>query len=238
MKRIVFSYLLALSGGSAMGADLLRSNPPVIRAPTPLSSAPASSWSGFYLGVHGGGGMGDVTTSAVSELASQSLIASARKIDRSGPIGGVQAGFALQSGSLVYGLEGDLGFGALRGRIDVQAQDGSASGRLESTLSMLGTVRGRVGYAFDDLLLYGTGGFATGYHEAKATEVSTAGTARVARLTEWTPGWTLGLGGEYAVMPNVSLKLEYLYAQLNNRVLGQSVTHKLNLLRAGVNYRF
>ena len=238
MKRILLSCLLAFSAGSAMGADLLRPNPQVIRAPTPLSSAPASSWSGFYLGVHGGGSIGEVTTTALSELASQSLIASARKIDRSGPMGGVQAGFALQSGSLVYGLEGDLGFGSLRGRMDVRTQDASSSGRLESAITTLGTVRGRVGYAFDDLLIYGTGGFATGYHEAKATVVSTDGTVRVGRLTEWTPGWTLGLGGEYAVMPNVSVKLEYLYAQLNNTILGQSVTHKLNLLRAGVNYRF
>ncbi len=238
MKRILFSCVLTLCAGSALGADLLRSSPPVIRAPTPLSSAPVSSWSGFYLGVHGGGGMGDVTTTALSELASQSLIASARKMDRSGALGGVQAGFALQSGSIVYGVEGDLGFGAMRGRIDVRAQDGSSSGRLESTISILGTVRGRLGYAFDGLLIYGTGGFATGYHEAKATEVNTTGTARFGRLTEWTPGWTLGLGGEYAVMPNVSLKMEYLYAHLNNTILGQSVTHKMNLLRAGVNYRF
>lgn len=238
MKRILLSCLLVCSAGSAMAADLLRSNPPVIRAPTPLSSAPVSAWSGFYLGVHGGGSIGEVTTTALSELANQSLIASARKIDRSGPMGGVQAGFALQSGALVYGIEGDLGFGGLRGRIDVRAQDASSSGQLQSAISTLGTVRARVGYAFDDLLIYGTGGFATGYHEAKATVVNADGTARAARLTEWTPGWTLGLGGEYAVMPNVSVKLEYLYAQLNNTILGQSVTHKLNLLRAGVNYRF
>jgi hypothetical protein len=51
--------------------------------------------------------MGEVTTSALSEIASQPLIASARKMDRSGALGGVQAGFALQSGSLVYGVEGD-----------------------------------------------------------------------------------------------------------------------------------
>ena len=87
-----------------MAADLLRSNPPVIRAPTPLSSAPVSAWSGFYLGVHGGGSIGEVTTTALSELANQSLIASARKIDRSGPMGGVQAGFALRSGALVSDL--------------------------------------------------------------------------------------------------------------------------------------
>ena len=150
----------------------------------------------------------------------------------------LQAGFALQSGAIVYGLEGDIGFGALRGTLNVTASDRSDSVNMKSSITSLGTVRGRVGYAFDDLLIYGTGGFATGYHEAKATVVSTDGTVRVGRLTEWTPGWTLGLGGEYAVMPNVSVKLEYLYAQLNNTILGQSVTHKLNLLRAGVNYRF
>ena len=238
MKRILSACLLVLSCGSALGADMLRRGPQIIAGPTPLSGEPVSTWSGFYVGANAGGAIGDVTTTALSEIVDRRLVESRRTMGRSGPIGGLQVGFALQSGAIVYGLEADLGFGALRGGLDTRSQDGLVTGRLESKLSMLGTVRGRVGLAFDNLLFYGTGGFANAYHEGKAVATTAGGVTTKGALTEWVPGWTLGLGGEMALARNTSVKLEYLHATLTNKVLGQSVTHSLNLLRAGVNYRF
>lgn len=238
MKKVISACLLVLSCGSALGADLIRKSPQIITAPTVLSGAPVSTWGGFYLGANGGGGFGDVGTSALAEIVAQPVLGNKRHMNRSGPFGGLQAGFAQQSGAMVYGLEADLGFGAIRGDLNLASQDGSVSTSLQSKITMLGTVRARLGVALDNVLIYGTGGFATGYHEAKAAASTTGGATAAGALTEWVPGWTLGLGGEYALAGNVSLKLEYLYAQLNNRVLGQSVTHSLNLVRTGVNYRF
>lgn len=238
MTKIVSAALLVLSCGSALGADLLQGGVQIIPAPTALSTVPVSSWSGFYLGANGGGGFGDVSTSALAEIAAPPLLATRLQLDRSGPIGGLQAGFALQTGVIVYGIEADMSFGAIRGRMDVASQDGSVTGKLESKIRMLGTVRSRFGFAFDHLLIYGTGGFATGYHEAKSAMTIKGGGASAGTLTEWVPGWTMGLGAEYAFADHMSLKLEYLYAHLNNSVLGQPAAHSLNFVRAGVNYRF
>lgn len=238
MKYAIVASVLALSSGSTFGADLLRQTPKVLSGPTLLSSEPVSAWSGFYLGAHAGGALGAVSASALGEIVDQTFASSQVKLDRSGPMGGLQAGFALQSGAIVYGLETDIGFGAIRGSLNAASSDGATQAHLQSKLSMLSTLRGRVGYAFDNVLLYGTGGFATAYHEGKAVAVTSAGASGTGALTEWVPGWILGLGGEYALTGNVSLKMEYLYAQLNSKILGQSATHKINLLRAGVNYRF
>jgi len=238
MKGTVSACLVILSCGSALGADLLRKGPSIITGPSALSSVPASNWSGFYLGANAGGGMSYVGTQTLAEIVDQRLVATKLNMDRTGAMGGLQAGFALQSGAIVYGLEGDIGFGALRGSLNVATSDRSASAHMKSSITSLGTVRGRVGYAFDNILLYGTGGFATVYHEGKAVGTTTAGVNTAGALREWVPGWTLGVGSEYALTSNVSLKLEYLNARMSNKVLTQSVTHSLNLLRAGVNYRF
>ena len=238
MKGTISACLVMLSCGSALGADLLRKSPAIISGPSPLSSVPASNWSGFYLGANAGGGMSSVGTQTLAEIVNQGLVATKLNMDRSGAMGGLQAGYALQSGAIVYGLEGDIGFGALRGSLNVSTLNGAASATLKSSVTALGTMRGRVGYAFDTVLLYGTGGFATIYHEGKAVGMTAAGVNAAGALREWVPGWTLGVGSEYALSNNVSLKLEYLYARMSNRVLTQSVTHSLNLLRAGVNYRF
>ena len=238
MKGTVSVCLVMLSCGSALSADLLRKGPQIIPGPTPLTSAPASTWSGFYVGANAGGGVSSVGSQTLAEVVDKSFVATKLSIDRAGAMGGLQAGFALQSGAIVYGLEGDIGFGALRGTLDVATAERSGSVKMKSSLTSLGTLRGRVGYAFDNMLIYGTGGFATAYHEGKALATKADGTRTVGALREWVPGWTLGVGGEYALTGNVSLKMEYLYARLTNEVLTQSVTHSLNLVRAGVNYRF
>ena len=242
MKVTVAASLLILSCGSALGANLPREGPQIIPAPTPLSSAPVSTWGGFYVGANAGAGRASVGAQTMAEMVDQQFVATKLNIDRSGAMAGLQVGYALQSGALVYGLELDLGFGSLRGSRDVSALVAPATatinGTLKSAITSLGTVRGRVGYAFDNFLLYGTGGFAMAYHEGKAVATNAAGVTTAGVLREWVPGWTLGVGGEYALSTNVSVKTEYLYARLSNTVLTQSVTHSMNMLRAGVNYRF
>ena len=241
MKKIIIACAIFMSPAVALGADLPGKSPPIIYSPT--SAEPAANWSGLYVGANAGAGFGDVKStgmSGLSALTNASLSPAPNAIHRSGPVGGLQAGYSVQSGSIVYGLEGDFAFGSIRGSLDSGGVVDTVPfiARLNSKISALMTVRGRVGYAFDDMLLYGTGGFASGYHEGKASATSMGATALYGQVTEWVPGWTLGAGGEYAMSRNVSLKVEYLYAQLNNKILGQSVSHSLNLLRAGANYRF
>lgn len=166
--------------------------------------APVFSWTGFYVGGNAGYGWG---TADYSD-------------DTDGFLGGVQAGYNWQVGQVVFGLE-----------TDIQASN------IESpnfTLDYFGTIRARLGFAMDQFLVYGTGGFAYG-----------SGSYEVLGLTnsQTQTGWTIGAGGEYAFAPNWSARVEYLYVDLGSQnfdtITGPvDVGTDANIVRLGVNYRF
>ena len=93
-------------------------------------------------------------------------------------------------------------------------------------------MRGRAGYALNNMLFYGTAGFAMGSIRAEtigATE------------SKWVGGWTIGAGAEIGVTQNWSVKAEYLYVNLNqDNFLMTGLPHgsQFNVLRLGVNYKF
>ncbi len=98
----------------------------------------------------------------------------------------------------------------------------------------LGTVRGRAGYSFGNLMAYGTVGFAwsdTKYRSAFGATDETLG------------GWVIGAGAEMMIMPNVALRAEYLRYELGNgsfpTVSGPvSIDNTINVIRAGASYKF
>ena len=95
-----------------------------------------------------------------------------------------------------------------------------------------GTLRGRAGYAFNNVLFYGTGGLAFGELRAETFGLSESHT---------TAGWTAGVGAEFGLAPNWSAKIEYLYVDLadeNFTITGLPNGYRFGLLRAGVNYHF
>jgi outer membrane immunogenic protein len=166
------------------------------------------NWTGFYAGVHGGWGWGEANNADISGYA----------------VGG-QIGYNYQLVSdLTFGVETD---------ISITGIDGPAAGGIYTT-DYIGTLRGRLGYAFDRVLLYATGGFAYA-----------GGDLRVAGLSNDQShyGYALGMGIEGMITPNVSVRLEYLYTDFGSRTyqtLGGpvGVGFSSSLLRAGVNYRF
>jgi outer membrane immunogenic protein len=93
-------------------------------------------------------------------------------------------------------------------------------------------VRGRAGYAVNNILFYGTGGLAFGELLGETYGLSESHTSA---------GWTAGVGVEFGLAPNWSAKIEYLYvdlAQSNFSITGQSNGYQFGLVRAGVNYHF
>ena len=170
---------------------------------------------------------------------------------------GLSAGYNWQFDHVVAGVEADInwrgaensGFEATPSRVltgNFIYKSFSTSG------DWFGTVRGRLGYAADRLLVYGTGGLAFGESEANvhygAGAYEFSGSASSTRL-----GYAVGAGAEYAVAPNWTLKAEYLYVDLgtvdsvltnnpNNPLLiftmSSSYSDSFQLLRAGINYRF
>jgi outer membrane immunogenic protein len=212
--------LLALAAaGPARAADL--SVAPLYKAP-PVATPSAYNWSGFYLGVNGGGGWG---TSNWNRAGS---------FDVSGAVAGGTAGFNWQLGHAVIGLEGDVDWSNLKG----STTSGLCPAGCTTNNDWLATVRGRAGYAFDRVLPYVTGGLAVG--DIKASTPGFAG------ATQTNAGWTAGGGVELALTNNWTAKAEYLHVDLGNMncgfncgaVANNNVSLKSDLVRGGVNFRF
>lgn len=219
MKRPLLAALLAVgalgAAPCAHAADL--SLAPLYKAP-PSEVSQAYNWTGFYLGLNGGGGWGDSHWQGIGHF------------DLSGGELGGTAGYNWQLGQTVLGVEGDMDWSHLTGTCP--------GGICSTSDSWLSTVRGRVGYAFDRFLPYITGGLATGDIRA-ATPGLPGGSATNA-------GWTVGGGVEIALPGNWSAKAEYLHVDLGSFNCGvdcggapnENVSLRDNVFRAGVNYHF
>ncbi|WP_407177003.1 outer membrane protein [Bradyrhizobium sp. STM 3562] len=167
----------------------------------------AYSWAGPYLGGNLGYAWGTVSNNPTKP---------------SGIVGGVQGGYNFQNGPWVFGIEGDLEA--------TGADDTFAPWKFSNP--WFGTVRGRVGYAFNNILFYGTGGLAFGELRGQTFGVSESQTSA---------GWTLGAGVEFGVAQNWTAKVEYLYVDLsesNFAITGTSNGYRFDMLRVGVNYHF
>lgn len=210
----------------SLAADLPR---PAPYYKAPIYVAPFS-WTGFYVGINGGYGWGHVDWINPSTNLSYNV--------KGGLVGGT-LGYNLQTGSWVWGLEGDF---------DASWIDGLSTGGAVGTVcagpngcetknSWLATARGRIGYAWDRWLPFITGGASFG--DVKMTQNSTG------FVTETRVGWTVGAGVEYAFLGAWSAKAEYLYVDLGTANCGVAVCglstdvhFKTNVARLGVNYRF
>jgi outer membrane immunogenic protein len=221
MKR---RFLLALAGavfaltsGGANAADipLKAPRPPIITA---------FSWTGFYVGANAGYMWGSSNWTGG---------AGAFSISPKGWMGGGTLGYNFQTGVWVWGLETDLDYVDLNGT-NVSAACASCSIRD----TWFGTLRGRVGYAWDRSMWFFTGGLAYGNVKLSTPGGTTSNTKT---------GWTIGTGFEYAFSGPWSAKLEYLYADLGTATCSAAtcglatdaqVSFKANMVRAGINYRF
>jgi outer membrane immunogenic protein len=194
---------------------------PLYKAP-PAVPVPTYNWSGFYLGVNGGGAWGTSNWSAVGNNFNLS----------GGQVGGT-AGMNWQTGHVVLGLEGDVDWSGVRGTAAPALCPGCATNN-----DWLATVRGRAGYAFDRFMPFVTGGLAVG--DIRATAPGAAGGSQT------NAGWTVGGGLEFALTNNLTAKAEYLHVDLGNMncgfscgvASGNSVSAREDIVRGGLNYRF
>ena len=211
MKRILSSTIAiaALLGlaGHASAADM-SARPMVTKAPAYV--APYYNWTGAYIGINGGGGWG-----------------SSANIDTSGGFVGGTLGYNWQSGQAVFGIETDLAWSGISGSGTIGAVPVTAGS------DWFGTVRGRVGYAWDRTMLFASGGLAYGNVNARSPFQSVDTT---------NAGWALGGGVEFALAGPWTAKVEYLHIDLGNTTLltpgSTSVDYSADLVRAGLNYRF
>lgn len=217
---------------NATAADMTVYDPAPSYAPV---QEQAYDWSGLYLGVHGGLATGDFDYAA-GPTGGPALINAS--ISGSGFIGGAQIGYDWQSGPWVFGALADIAFSNYSASIS--ASIGGPSLEAESQLNYLGTVRGRIGYAFDRALFYGHGGFAYGETEQS---VSAGGTTLFSGSTGRT-GWVIGAGLEYALTDRISFGTEYSYVDLGEENIfsapGIFVDEDVafHSIKAVINFRF
>jgi outer membrane immunogenic protein len=217
MKRLACAglALLALTA-AALSADL----PPAPYYKAPAYLPPVYNWTGFYIGVNGGGGFGSSKWDTTSSF------------NPTGGLAGGTLGYNYQFGPAVLGVEGDIDWAGLSG----STTSGCPAGCTTSD-SWLSTVRGRLGYGAGRFMPYVTAGGAFGNISASSPGLA-GGSATNA-------GWTVGAGLEFAFLPRWTVKAEYLYVDLGKFNCGagcgaavDNVSFSTNLIRGGFNYRF
>jgi outer membrane immunogenic protein len=219
MKPIlsVLAATLALCMPRAAAAADMGLPPP----PAAFVSPVFTTWTGFYAGLNAGYAFGTSDWDAPAISA-----------DPDGAVVGGTLGYNMQHGSWVFGLEGDFDWA------DITGSKTCALGTCETKADWFATARGRVGYAFNNALIYATGGGA--FADVKASNSVWTST------TKTMTGWTAGAGVEYAFQGNWSAKVEYLYSDLGTFDCGATcanvtpgdISYTTSTVRGGINYRF
>jgi outer membrane immunogenic protein len=240
MKKLVPLTVLAssllITFASANAADLPMA--PTYKAP--VAAQQVYNWTGFYVGVNGGGAWG--SQDPLNIITNRFDGASTGV---SGGLFGGTVGAQIQLAHVVMGLEADLDWANIRGSSAITAAIGGIGPgggapvpfNASTNITWESTVRARVGYANDNVLFYGTGGLAL--LGAKTTLTAPGGAAVCGGVfagctgTSREAGLALGGGIEYGFTPALSAKVEYLYVS----AVSLSASHN-NEIRAGLNYRF
>jgi len=232
MKRILLTTAsLCVLGlvSPALAADL------PIYGKAPVVATAAYDWSGFYIGVFGGGGYGNHNLNNATGPAG--LANFTANYSSQGGLGGGEIGYNWQSGNIVVGVEATA-FGA-----DIKGGDSFALGWDDATkLSWGGTLRARGGIAVDRLLLFFTGGW--GYGSLTHTDTNPGVGVDTFKTTR--SGLAAGGGIAYAITENLIGKFEYTYLDLGtfrrdaptNGVLAYNVANTYSIVTFGLDYKF
>lgn len=210
---------LAFGGATANAADLGVADPVEERGP--VSFFGDGPWAGVYFG----GSIGGLQ----SDLEAGPAIIYTVTID--GAVFGLQAGVNYQVRQFVLGLEGDISWGDVSGSRVVTGR-----GIADGEMNYFATIRGRVGYAFDRVLAYATGGYAIAEISGQFRNIPPSD-------TQVHGGYTIGGGIEVLLTDYISVKAEALYFDLETKVYNASrgvgtSDPDGSLFRAGVNIHF
>jgi outer membrane immunogenic protein len=267
----ISSCLIALAAVAAMSAPAAAADMRMpMKAPPPIA-APIFNWTGFYIGGFVGGAVADGDAES-TQPCSAALgcyntllpgVVNSYSLDASF-IGGGTVGYNFQpvGSQWVFGIEGEVGYINLkRSVVDanaVAAFGPTTSNGIDSTKigDWYGVIAGRLGYAWDRVLVYGKGGVAFvdksyDYTDACVTAVICGPGTLALGSSDTQVTWAAGGGIEWAFAPNWSLKGEYLYIDTQETFTstgltvpgGVAVTNShtdpgIHSGKFGVNYRF
>ncbi len=246
MKKLALLGVVFLCPFAAHATDMLRGSQMAAPAPAPIPApvfetpvaAPqqnpikAQNWTGAYAGLSAG-------------YASGLLEGDYLSMKPKGAMGGAQVGYNYQDGSLVYGVELDVGYLSAKATDTSSSTTGTGTSATTTTLTseaklgLATSLRGRVGYAAEDTLVYVTLGAAAA--QVKASTITTVDTTSGdnTSVSKTMFGWTLGAGVEYAMLQKMTVKLEYLYHDFGKvSISDNDAKLTASVGRIGVNYRF
>lgn len=185
--------------GSVAALAMLAATAGMARAADPV--AEVTDWSGFYLGAHVG--YGEANIEGCFDCGGSGGAIDQNDLDLNGVLGGVQAGYNVQMDSLVLGVEADLSLMDFSDQVNQPSGDPDNS---SADIDMLASVRGRLGIAMDDVLLYATGGLAIS--NAESTIFNSGETLNVDYDDI---GGVVGGGAEWAQSDSLRWRVEGLY---------------------------
>lgn len=205
----------AVPASPACAADIYRA--PSMKEPV---VAPVFTWTGLYVGAHVGGAWGNLDVTDVDGY----LLPLGNRFSSSpeGVFGGGTLGYNVQSGSIVFGIEGDLGGMDLHQTV---VQPGSPGGDTIAQISggLYGDITGRLGLAAGPVLFYAKGGAAFFDGRLSVADVCVVFPCGIQAQTtngsDTLTGWTAGGGIEYMIGQSWSLKAEYLHFDFGSQTL-------------------
>jgi outer membrane immunogenic protein len=229
--------LSTLIAAPAIAADL------TLKAPLVFVPPPVFSWTGLYIGVHGGGAWADkqwdITNTGIRGRFLEQHTAS-------GFLGGGQIGFNYQTGPLVWGAEAQFSWSDLDGTSGCGFQTGLDC---HTKANWLGTAAARLGFAFDRTLVFVKGGSA--WVNDKYDISGTFAPFPIVSVDQTRWGWMFGTGIEHAFYGNWSVKVEYDYLDFGKKTLNFTgltavtgydepvdIRQRVHLVKFGLNYRF
>ena len=229
MKKLLLSTTaLVVLASPALAADLAAR--PYTKAPPPVMAA-IYDWSGFYIGVNGGGGWTHNTWDVVGGGREGSH-------DSSGGTIGGQVGYRWQMGQFVFGVEAQGNWADFSG----DNQSALFGTRNRTKTDAFGLFTGQVGYAFNNVLVYAKGGAAITSNTYTITNAATGAFLGSNDNTRW--GGVVGAGLEYGFAPNWSLGVEYDHLFMDRQTVSfgalgsDSIKQDADLFTARLNYRF
>jgi outer membrane immunogenic protein len=243
MKTLLIAASIAIAGATgAQAADLAAR--PYTKAPPPMI-APIYDWSGFYIGINGGGGSSHKCWDLLNDTLGPVIPAAAEGCHNAtgGTVGG-QIGYRWQASAWVFGLEAQGNWAGFKGsNINVS----SATTLDQSRINAFGLFTGQVGYAWNNVLLYVKGGAAVTSDKFETFDIPTGLQNDSAKQTRW--GAAVGAGLEYGFAPNWSVAFEYDHMFMGSRDVDfytlagfynttDHIRQDVDLFTARINYRF
>ena len=211
MKTIIAGLLTALSF-PAFAADIVEAPP----EPVATETVTAFDWSGAYIGIQGGGTWVNGEFSVPGGPSDDENF--------NGGFIGKFVGYNFMIDNFVIGVEGDINYNWNENSYRAAGVRGDVG------TDWSGSLRARLGYSFDRVLLYATGGWAA----TNAYVDSNAG--------DWNRtfhGWTIGKGIDYAVTDSIFVRAEYRYTNYNDRTFrGVDVDLDQHTATLGVAFKF